>query len=1358
MQSVHRMCYYFSFILLITFHFHVYSQNIVFENISTSEGLSNSSVFSIIQDHEGYMWFATENGLNRYDGYNFQTFKHNPEEKGSISNSYVYCVYEDSMNRLWAGTKGGGLNLFNRKTETFTAYQKLPDNLDQISSNYVYTIYEDKRHNLWLGTYGGGLNLFSPGTGKSLSYKHDPTKPESIGSNFIRCIFEDRKNNLWIGTDDQGLEIFDRSKKVFAHFTADATDPDAIPCNNIYCITQGETDDLLIGTKDGISIFHSKQQIFIPYTVKSSIKQPTLNDEVYQIFPTACCTWVLTRNGLRLFHSEKHNGLHNDNEDSPLNKRTFAICKSRSGIIWIGSLDGGIDKYVKEHNSFPLLQTGSQNKNRRVQALCSESENILWIGTNDGLNKYNRITGKISYYEHAPTQNKTLQSNDIRVIYQDTHKNLWVASSDHLHKYNAKTDSFELYPFLSSKGKRLPITDISSIEEDHKQLLWIGTKNGLLHYNTKTHKVRSYTHTESNPDSLSSNCVHSILKDRFDNLWVATDHGLNLYEKRHDSFQHFSSETGKKSELSSNFVRILYEDEAGDLWIGTEGGGLNLFQRDSMSFQKITMEDGLPGNSIYGIVDDLHSNLWISTNNAITRYEKNTGKMHHYAGKKNLHGNEFIVNSTTNTEDKEILFFGGKHGTNWFIPEEIKDNPFIPQMVITSFQHSGTLRKNKTSHLTKQQIAQRSGQIIELSHQESNFSFEFSALHYAQPEKNMYACRLEPFEKNWRFLNNRNYITYTNIPAGKYRFQVRGSNSDGIWNSYGITQELIIAPPFWKALWFQLLVPTILLASIYFFHSIRIRSIEKQKKALEESNQKLNQEMKERQKVEAKLRRGQEFLKITLNSIGDAVITTDSEGIIQMINPMAEALTGWNSKEALGLDISKVYKTIDHSTRRPLETPLSTVLREGTVIGITNRSLLLTTTGAERQITDSGAPIRKDDGTIVGMVLVFRDITEQYRREEQMHHTQKLESVGRLAGGVAHDFNNLLAGIQGYSELVLQTDHDKKTRKYIGEIIRITERAASLTRQLLSFSRKHKIEKKPVNIHKILDGVLSLLSRTINKQIEVQYFLEADNPFVMGDAGQLENTLLNLGINANDAISGPGMIIFSTKNCTLGSADCSQLDVSLKPGPYLCIGVKDTGSGIPPEILKQIFDPFFTTKAPGKGTGLGLSSVYGTIQKHNGTVFVDSTPEKGTLFQLFIPENKKIEKSEIIQEQTVTRGSGTILIIDDEQPIRNITSELLNIMGYKTYTAKDGREGLRIFHKYRDEIDLVLIDYIMPKLNGEQTFQELRVINPNVKAIIITGYSLDVESSTLKKRGLLDVLHKPFTKEQLSELMARHIS
>ncbi len=499
------------------------------------------------------------------------------------------------------------------------------------------------------------------------------------------------------------------------------------------------------------------------------------------------------------------------------------------------------------------------------------------------------------------------------------------------------------------------------------------------------------------------------------------------------------------------------------------------------------------------------------------------------------------------------------------------------------------------------------------------------------------------------------------------------------------------------------------------------------------------------------LLRNEKNLNTVLNSIGDAVIVTDVKRNIVRFNPVAETLTGWSSREAIGLPLEQVLVLIDPETRQPLTDNL--IELNSNPVNLQHDFLVISRDMQERLIADSVAPLRYDDDDISGVVWVFRDVTEERALQEQLFQTRKMETIGQLAGGVAHDFNNMIGGVLGAAELLKMNSSSEKDQKYIDMIINAGERAAGLTAKLLAFARKKALRSTPVDADLAIRSAIDLLERTIDPRIHITKQLATTSSQVIGDFSQLENVFLNLLINASQAMQDGGELIISSSVLELEEAYCRQSSFPLIPGRFLDVMIKDTGCGISPENIQRIFEPFFTTKPQGSGTGLGLSEVLGTVQAHQGEITVSSKPGEGTVFHVFLPLSDLTAASKTPAPK-ILPGTGKILVIDDEGVMRVTATAILSELGYQVLAAENGQVGLDMFRDKHKEIDLVLLDMVMPEMNGRDCFFAMRQIDTDVRVIVSSGFAQSEELADMRDNQLLGFVRKPYRAAVLSRVVA----
>ncbi|MCZ6904837.1 MAG: response regulator [Acidobacteria bacterium] len=505
-------------------------------------------------------------------------------------------------------------------------------------------------------------------------------------------------------------------------------------------------------------------------------------------------------------------------------------------------------------------------------------------------------------------------------------------------------------------------------------------------------------------------------------------------------------------------------------------------------------------------------------------------------------------------------------------------------------------------------------------------------------------------------------------------------------------------------------------------------------------------------RMERKLRESELWLATTLKSIGDGVITTDSRERVTFMNRVAEALTGWKQEDAVGKELTQVLTILHKETRASAENPVTKALQEGQVVELAMDTVLVSSDGEEIPIADTAAPIVDDKGNLAGAVLVFRDITEHRRVEESLRESHKMEAVGRLAGGVAHEFNNLLMVIRGYSELLLQrSSANDLVRTNAEEIRKAADRAASLTRQLLAFSRKQVLQPKVLDLNAVVTEVEKMLRRLIGEDIELVTALEPGLGPVKADPGQIEQIILNLAVNARDAMPRGGRLTLETSNVELDE-DFARQHSSVASGPHVLLTVSDTGTGMDAETQSHIFEPFFTTKGWAKSTGLGLATIHGIVKQSGGIIWVESAPGRGTTFKFYLPrvEEAAAAEGKSTGLTTPSRNSETILVVEDEEGVRQLMREFLAGKGYTILEARDGTEAIQLAQQHRGPIHLLMTDVVMPGMSGGDLAQRLASLRPETKVIFVSGYTDDaIVQHGVREEGTV-FLQKPFSLDALA--------
>jgi two-component system sensor histidine kinase ChiS len=817
-----------------------------FEHISIEQGLSQVTVYCILQDSRGFMWFGTEDGLNRYNGYTFAVYKRDPQDPHSLSTNTIRSIYEDSSGRLWVGTDGGGLDEFDRTTQQFIHHRHDPNDPNSLSHNTVTAIQEDAAGMLWIGT-NDGLNRLDPATGQFVRYQHDPDEPNSLSHDGITDIQGDLSGTLWIATYGGGLNQFDPVTEQFVHYQHDPVDPNSLSHDQVTTLTITRNGELWIGSMGGLDTFDAQAHRFSHYVHDPDDVHSLSDNGVTKIIEDASGTlWIGTIDGLNEFDRQTEEFIRYQND--PLDpyslgsNEVYSLYEDTSNVLWIGLDFGGLNKLDRKTRRFVHYQNVPEDPHSldsdTVYAIHEDSSDTLWIGTvSGGLNRLDRSTGRFVHYQPDPKDPHSLSSAAALAIYEDSLGVLWVGTwnggVNRLDPEEPRRTSghFVHYRHDPNDPYSLGGDAVLAIYEDSSGALWFGTYlSGLDRFDRETERFTHYRHDPNNISSISSDNVLTIYEDRAGTLWVGTEQGLNRFDRQTEQFERFENDPDDPKSLSSNAVAVIFEDSTGTLWIGTDDG-LDRFDRDTETFIHYTEKDGLASDAVAGILADDKGNLWISSNKGLSKFDPRTEEFKNYDARDGLQSNEFNRGAYCNSKSGE-MFFGGVNGFTAFYPADVVDNPHVPPIVVTNFRIfnkpigiGGDSPLKKPIEETKE---------ITLSYRDYVFSFEFAALDYSIPEKNRYAYMLEGFDRDWNYVGSiQRFASYANLPAGTYTFLVKGSNNDGVWNETGTSIKIIITPPPWRTWWAYTLYA--LAAALAVAAYVRYRTREVERKHLEQT-------------------------------------------------------------------------------------------------------------------------------------------------------------------------------------------------------------------------------------------------------------------------------------------------------------------------------------------------------------------------------------------------------------------------------------------------------------------------------------------------------------------------------------------
>ncbi len=799
----------------------VYGQplNIKFKHLTADRGLSSNRITCIFRDTKDFLWVGTEMGLNKFDGYQVTPYLKDETKNSSLSDNSVRSIVEDSQHNLWVGTKNG-LNFYNRASNSFTRYQNKASDPNSISSNSIISMHLDRKGNLWILAGGNCLNLWNPQKKRFTRYFFSPPVERSFFA--ASSIGEDSRGNIWVSCYGDDLYCLKPGTKKFQSYKL-GLESEEKTLNNIYV---DKKDKVWVGTRGaGLHLFNpiSKTTEHFPVNKKGTGTNKSL------------IHWIIGDDDKHLLIAVDQGGLNRLNvetrkftylEENALDPEglntngVWTLFKDKEGILWVGTANGGVNYYNPKEYRFGLYRVGTTNEypsSNTIDGFLEDSKGKIWITTDNGLNSFNPNSGTFSYYKHDPANPRSISVNSLRNAEEDLDGNIWVGTWDGgLNRFNPTTATFDrFYPNTGSKPFNVSGRHIWYIKRDHKGLLWLSTLYvGIDVLDPKKGILKRFKKDLKNPYGLGSDIVQLIAEDRQKNIWACTSEGLYRYDNRVDGFigyKHFPD----------NDIRAFIQDRKGTYWVGSANKGLFAFNHQGRVTRTFDTGNGLANNQVHAIVEDNAGKLWISTNSGLSRLDPSDGTIRNFYVGDGLQGNQFFGQSFLKTRNGEI-YFGGYNGFNFFKPENLKNNNYNSPVYITDLQiFNKSVNPETPDSPLEQQITET--EQITLTAKQSMFSLSFAATNYTFSANTQYAYKLEGFDKEWNYVGNKRSATFTNLDAGDYRFLVKASNNDGIWNNKYAALRITVLPPWYQTWYAYLFYICFCVALIYLYLRYRIR-------------------------------------------------------------------------------------------------------------------------------------------------------------------------------------------------------------------------------------------------------------------------------------------------------------------------------------------------------------------------------------------------------------------------------------------------------------------------------------------------------------------------------------------------------
>ncbi|WP_229452248.1 sensor histidine kinase [Massilia niastensis] len=1242
-----------------------------FERLSIEQGLSQQSGLSILQDRQGFIWFGTQAGLNRFDGYRMTVYRNDPNDPDSIPDNYVAASYEDGQGRLWFGTKGG-LARFDPASGKFVRHAPADAGARGGVNRAVQAIIPGAGGTLWVATSDGLLH-FDPASGRFRAFRHDPDEPASLRDNRINALATDSHGGLWVGTAS-GLDRLAPDGGRFEHFGVGPAHDAAR--NTVLSLSMGPRETLWIGTASGLEAWRlgdgapQRQHLGRAAGMSDSRILRLYHDSGANLWvgtDTEGLKWRDPASGRFVQYRHAPSDQHSLSDN-----QVPAVLVDRTGTLWVGTFYGGINRTDLASGGFGRYGESEGLGRAKVRAMVDDGAGRLWIGTTgNGLLRLDLASGRAE-----PVRD--VLAGEVVTSLARARGRLWIGTPTGLvwRAAGGRAGRVALGPGPAANY-------VHAIHAGRDGTLWIMTRGGLSALAPDSETTRSWRHDPDDAGSLGDNYGFTVLEDRQGAIWIGTETGLERFDRASGQFTHFRHDPRDPESLRHSRVYSLMESRRGELWVGTAGG---LHRMETAGgrprFRFYPFAKGQESLPIGAVLEDDAGIIWASTTAGITRVDPASGQIKNYTAKDGLIDGSYFVGSGWRGADGQ-LHFGGINGMTSFVPSSVRDNPYAPVVVITDLL---VLNRSRAAG----NLAER--RELTLSHRDSVFALEFAALHFADPQGNRYAYQLEGFDQSWVDTDaQRRFATYTNLDPGRYVFRVRASNKDGLWSPEAATLAITITPPFWKTWWFRTLAAALVLALSYLAYRVRVRVLVRQKGRLERevgartAELLLQKEAAERRKREVE--RQKEVVETAhrnialLSDIGRALTANlDSEAIMRTLYEHVQALmdarvfaVALRQPERGALAFP--FAMVDGERAPPFEQPEDADRYLVAWCVAQRRELLVADLARELpgllpQVRDAAGAVPAQGPTpshsllcvpimvgerVAGAVTVQSALPAAYGQvhldmlatlaayvgvaidnaqaylqlketQAQLAAREKLASLGSLVAGVAHELNTPIG-----NSLLMASTLQEKTNAVAARFDGSNLRRSDLADYMASSREASDL------IVRSLHNAAELVSSF--RQVSVDQASAQRRRFDLAQACQeivatLMNTVrlaghgLRLDIPAGivmDGFPGPlGQVVINFVNNAMLHAfkapgGTMTLSATVADGQVRIV-FRDDGRGIPQEHLARIFDPFFTTRMGQGGTGLGLNIVYNIVTSLlGGTIRAESAPGQGSAFALELP-------------------------------------------------------------------------------------------------------------------------------------------
>ena len=1260
----------------------------LWQSFGVADGLPVGSIQALLQDEEENLWLGTPEGMVIYDGTSWTL----------VSNTTLFDIplSTDSLANDLYVSKGARSLIKDQKGVLWIGTPRgigcykgevlrVITTKDGLVNNQVTDLLEDSSGNIWITTEGG----VSRYNGR---FFRNYTSADGLTNNEVICVTEDSQGGIWFGTMG-GLSLYDGNS--FTSLVSSAV----LKENRIFAIKEDRKGTLWIGTAHGIFQKKANNPEFekVPLELPDEVMATDILEDADENL------WFVIRKGLLKYDGQlwTTTGI---SEGLP-HYLTLCLLRDREANVWVGS-SSGLSRYAGD--GIRTIQEKDGLINNSVTAIVKDREDHFWIGTSEGLSRFDG-----DRFQNFTREKNGLTANGVLSILEDGNDDIWVGTQNGVNRINR-----EGIVTRYGLGNEFPDGPVFSIAQDLEDQLWLGLyRTGIVRYDGSQFTVIT------TKDGLSDPRILSLYADTGGYLWVGTEQGIDRYDGA--NFHHLSTEDG----LIDNGVQVIHQDRAGVMWFGTRRG---LSRYAKGQFTNYSVDSGLIHNATLSIEDDSKGHLWIGTAGGVSLFDG-------FVFQSLLQRDGLSHNAITGikVDEKGTIWFGTRGGG----VNSYRARHAHPKVEIIS------LKANRSFELDEEIKLSAFNELVRIQFRGLSYKTRRGAL--------IYRYRLVGYNKEWKKTTGTE-VEYNDLPRGDYRFEVQAIDRDLNYSQKpaGIAFSVRL-PPWQLGYWIGLLAATILIIwqaaqIVRRNRSLRYSNTELESRVSARTLE-LTTEIEEHRKTEQALVQSKEFLFEAQQTA--RIGTWDWDMCEDRFDFSDQVHDIFGSRpDKLRFDWESFSKWIHADDRGKIRMFLDTASKRGGHQRIEYR--IVAHDGTVRVAHHQGEVIRDSDGKPVRMIGTIQDVTEQRGLEAQVRESQKLEAIGHLTAGIAHNFNNLLQGVLILVDTVLLDLKDERASPLL-KAKTVLGKAAGMVGQLMVISRKHvSREKRVLSLTRLVESEVDICRRTFDRKIEIVWKNSAGNLLIEGDESGLQQTILNILINARDAIGAQNTEtprIEITLDRIIVDHQKNEDSPKVKAGAYAYVKIADNGIGMDEHTKAHMFNPFFTTKDVGKGTGLGLSTSSAIARDHGGWIDCEPNQVCGATIAVYLPVTEKKEPPNSWNESETLESAGwaSILIVEDDEVIRNYFQRALIKQGFTVHMAADGVLGLDLFRQKRNEIELAIVDLSMPRMRGEEMIEHLLEINPELKIVVMTGES----DAPRNLKGVNLVIRKPIDLRELKQMV-----